>query len=996
MTKSLVIVESPAKAKTIQKFLGPGYIVESSLGHIRDLPRNAAEVPEKLRKTAWARLGLDVDNDFRPVYVVPAEKRGQVQKLRQLVREADQILLATDEDREGEAIAWHLVDELRPRVPIKRMVFHEITRKAIEEAIAKPRDIDEHLVEAQEARRALDRLYGYEVSPVLWKKVKPQLSAGRVQSVAARMLVERERERMRFVAGAWWDLEATARTEAGAAITAGLVELGGLRVATGKDFDPLTGKLKPDARVALLDEAAARALARDLEGKPLRVLSTEEKPYTLRPYAPFMTSTLQQEANRKLGFGAQRTMRTAQRLYEAGYITYMRTDSTSLSDEALRAARAQVQELYGREYLHPSPRTYDKKVKNAQEAHEAIRPAGSEFRTPESLRRELDEDQFRLYDLIWKRTVASQMADARGRRMQVRMGAAAADGREAVFAASGKAIDFAGFLRAYVEGSDDPEGALEDREIVLPPLREGERLASERVEAKGHETQPPARYTEASLVQALEGAGIGRPSTYASILQTIQDRGYVFKKGQALVPTLTAFATVGLLEKHFSKLVDYGFTAKMEEDLDGIAAGAAQRVPYLRRFYFGDGAPRGRAGGEAEGGLKDQIAERLESIDPREVATIPVPKLEGTGIEVRVGRYGPFLKRGEQSVTIPDDVPPDELTPARCEELLSKQSSERRLGVDPATGQPVFAKDGRYGPYVTLGDPSSDDRSQLKYASLFPSDSLATITLERALQLLSLPRVVGQIDGEDVIAQNGRFGPFLKKGSETRSLASHEQIFTVTLDEARQILAQPKTRRGQATTSVLRTFEYEGRAPIVLKQGRFAPYLSDGEVNASLRSGDGSPSDLTPERALEILAERGKPPKAKARGTSAGGRRAPAARGAKGGGGPGSGGRAGAAKAGATKAAPTKAAKNPSKKGATKAPKTDAERAAARPPWAEVEPFTRDLDPTTARLLGLVNGQGKKLAEAAQSLGIDPKDALARYRASNFKVYSAYRKAKRG
>jgi DNA topoisomerase-1 len=871
MPKSLVIVESPAKAKTIQKFLGPGYVVESSLGHIRDLPRNAAEIPEKLKKSAWARLGLDVDNDFRPIYVVPAEKRDQVQKLRRLVREADEILLATDEDREGEAIAWHLVDELRPRVPIKRMVFHEITRKAIEEAIAKPRAIDEHLVEAQEARRALDRLYGYEVSPVLWKKVKPQLSAGRVQSVAARMLVERERERMRFVPGSWWDLEVVARTSSGATVTAGLVELGGLRLAAGKDFDPRTGKVDPGARVVLLGEAEARALAAGLEGKPLRVLSTEEKPYTLRPYPPFMTSTLQQEANRKLGFGAQRTMRTAQRLYEAGYITYMRTDSTSLSEEALGAARAQVEALYGREYLHPTPRTYDKKVKNAQEAHEAIRPAGSEFRTPEEVRRELDEDQFRLYDLIWKRTVASQMADARGRRMQLRVGAVAADGREAVFAASGKTIDFAGFLRAYVEGSDDPEGALEDREVVLPSLREGERLTSERLEAKGHQTQPPARYTEASLVQALEGAGIGRPSTYASILQTIQDRGYVFKKGQALVPTLTAFATVGLLEKHFSKLVDYGFTARMEEDLDGIAAGAAQRVPYLRRFYFGSGAGTGSEAGDL--GLKEQIAERLESIDPREVAAIPVPKLEGSGIEVRVGRYGAFLKRGDQMVTIPDDVPPDELTPALCEELLSKQSSGRCLGVDPATGSPVYAKDGRYGPYVMLGDPASEGRSQVKYASLFPTDDLATITLERALQLLSLPRVVGQIEGVDVIAQNGRFGPFLKWGSETRSLSSHEQIFTVTLDEARAILAQPKTRRGQAAATVLKTFEYEGRAPIVLKQGRFAPYLSDGTVNASLQSGDGPPSELTAERALRILAERGKPPKTRARGTSAGERR---------------------------------------------------------------------------------------------------------------------------
>ncbi len=986
MAKSLVIVESPAKAKTIQKYLGDDYVVESSIGHIRDLPKNAGEVPERLKKLAWARLGIDVDHDFEPVYVVPAEKRSQVAKLRALMKGVDQILLATDEDREGEAIAWHLADELKPRVPVKRMVFHEITKSAIEAAIAKPRDIDDNLVQAQEARRALDRLYGYEVSPVLWKKVKPQLSAGRVQSVASRLLVERERERMRFVAAGWWDVDATvAATQGGREerFTAGLVELAGQRLATGKDFDATTGKLKAEAKVARLDEAAARALVRALEGRAFRVASTEEKPYTLRPYAPFMTSTLQQEANRKLGFSAKRAMSTAQRLYEAGFITYMRTDSTNLSAEALSAARAQVKSLYGDAYLHPTPRTYDKKVKNAQEAHEAIRPAGSAFRTPESLRGELEDDQYRLYDLIWKRTVASQMSDARGRRMQVRVAATATDGREAVFAASGKTIDFAGFLRAYVEGTDDPEAALEDREVVLPALAEGQPLAASHLEPKGHETQPPARFTEASLVQALEAAGIGRPSTYASIMQTIQDRGYVFKRGQALVPTLTAFATVGLLETHFAKLVDYSFTAKMESELDEIANGNAQRIPYLAHFYFGGtSAPGGGAPTETNLGLKALIGERLESIDPRVVATIPVPRLEGHDIEVRVGRYGPFLKRGEQSVTIPEDIAPDELTLARVEELLSKQSSERLLGTDLATGLPVHAKDGRYGPYVTLGDPASADRASLKYASLFPTDSLATIDLARALKLLSLPRVVGLLEGEEVIAQNGRYGPFIKKGNDTRSLTSHEQLFTVTPTEAEAIFAQPKQRRGQVVAAPLRSFEYEGRAPIVLKQGRFAPYLSDGELNASLRGSDGPPEQLSAERALEILAERGKPPKAK----------------------PGRPVRSGAAKPKAAASAAKKpakaAAKKPAKSGAKKPAKAGAKAAgeapAARPPWAEVEPFTRQFDDVTAKLLTLVNGEGRKLAEAAQVLGIPAADALARYRASNFKLYATYRKARKG
>ncbi|HWG84537.1 MAG TPA: type I DNA topoisomerase, partial [Deinococcales bacterium] len=748
MAKKLIIVESPAKAKTISRFLGRDYTVESSIGHIRDLPKSAAEIPARYREEPWARLGLDVDNDFQPIYVVPPEKRGQVTKLKSLAREADEVVLATDDDREGESIAWHLREELKPRVPVKRMVFHEITPEAIEAAIRNPREIDENLVQAQETRRALDRLYGFEVSPVLWKKVQPKLSAGRVQSVATRMLVERERERMRFVSASFFDLEALLETGKGECFAGTLVELAGTRVATGRDFDPLTGQLKPDAKVTRLDEAAARTLADGLRGRRLQVLSTEEKPYTQRPYAPFITSTLQQEGSRKLGFSAQRTMRTAQRLYEGGFITYMRTDSTSLSKEATEAARRCVRELYGEQYLHGSVRTYEKKVKNAQEAHEAIRPAGANFRRPESLRGELDEDAFRLYDLIWKRTVASQMADARGRRLAVRSGGQAADGRDAVFASSGKTVDFAGFLRAYVEGSDDPDAALEDREVVLPAVAKGDPLTAQKVDAKGHATQPPARFTEASLVQALEERGIGRPSTYASILSTIQERGYVRKRGTALVPTWTAFATIGLLEGHFPQLVDYGFTARMEEDLDDIAAGEQHRAPYLRSFYFG-----GKGAGE---GLKDQVENRLEAIDPRIVATIDVPRLAGSGVEVRVGRYGPFLKRGEATAPLPEDLAPDEITPEAVEALFNRGSGERDLGTEPESGLPVIARSGRFGPYVQLGA----GNTPTKTASLLPSDNLDALSLERALKLLTLPRLVGVLEGEEVWAQNGRYGPY--------------------------------------------------------------------------------------------------------------------------------------------------------------------------------------------------------------------------------------------
>ncbi|MBB6016738.1 type I DNA topoisomerase [Deinococcus radiopugnans] len=949
MSKTLVIVESPAKARTIEKYLGKGYAVESSIGHIRDLPKSAADIPEKYKGLAWARLGLDIENDFQPLYVVSPEKRQHVAKLRKMAADADEIILATDDDREGESIAWHLFQELKPKVPVKRMVFHEITREAIQAAIASPRQIDTNLVEAQEARRALDRLYGYEVSPVLWKKVAPKLSAGRVQSVATRMLVERERERMRFVSAMWWDLLVTGRTAEAATFPARLTDVAGQKLAVGKDFDALTGKLKPDAKVRTLSEAEARALAAGLTGQPLTVTSAEEKPFTQRPYPPFITSTLQQEGSRKLGFAATRTMRAAQRLYEGGYITYMRTDSTNLSAEAVTAARKQVSQMYGQPYLSPQPRVYAKKAKNAQEAHEAIRPAGSSFRTPDSLRGELGGDEWRLYDLIWKRTVACQMADARGRSLRVRLGGKAKTGEDVGLSASGRTIDFPGFLRAYVEGSDDPSAALEDRETPLPPLKQGQRVTAETVKPEGHETQPPARYTEASLVQSLEGAGIGRPSTYASILGTIQDRGYATKKGQALVPSWTAFATSALLEHHFGTLVDYDFTAKMEEDLDDIAGGRAQRVPYLKRFYLG-------VGGEGMA-LRPLIDRQMGEIDARGIATIAVPRLVDSGIEVRVGRYGPYMQRGEDKANLPEGLAPDELTLEKAEEIMSRPSGDRPLGIDEASGHPVVARAGRYGPYVTLGA----ENPPIRTASLFPTDDLDTLTLPRALKLLSLPRLVGTSEGEEVWALNGKYGPYLKRGSDSRSLTAHEELFTVTLPEAEALFLQPRFAKGRTPTPPLSTYKYEGRADIVLKSGRFGPYLTDGERNATLRKGE-SEDNLTAERALEILEERGKEPKAKAGKP----RKAAAKTGA-------------AKKPAARSAAPKKA---PAKKAATKAPavkttKKAPAKAPAKPTftWAQLKPHLKVLSAQEQQLVTATREQGRKVDDVAPELGLDVKKA---------------------
>ncbi len=854
--RRLVIVESPAKAKTIAGYLGDGYVVESSIGHIRDLPNRAADIPAAVKKEPWARLGVNVDDAFQPLYLVDPDKKKKVDQLKRELKDASELLLATDEDREGEAIAWHLLEVLKPKVPVKRMVFHEITREAIERALGETREIDERLVDAQETRRILDRLYGYEVSPVLWKKVMQGLSAGRVQSVATRLVVERERERMHFVAASYWDILGTFDP---GAFEARLVAVDERRVAQGRDFGD-DGKLKSD--LLALGEDAARTLAAGLAGASFTVRSVEEKPYTRRPAAPFMTSTLQQEASRKLRFSSQTTMRVAQKLYENGYITYMRTDSTTLSESALAAARAQAAQLYGAESVPAAPRLYERKVKNAQEAHEAIRPAGDSFRTPTEVERELSRDEHALYDLVWKRTVASQMEDARGQTASIRLGATASDGRDAEFGASGTVITFRGFLAAYEEGRDD-ESQNGDSERRLPPLQVGETVEAASLEPDGHSTIPPARYTEASLVKALEDRGIGRPSTYASIMGTILDRGYVFKKGTALVPTFLAFSVTKLLEKHFARLVDYDFTARLEDDLDEIAEGNENRVDWLTRFYRGT---------DGEEGLHALVTDHLDAIDARDVNSIEIPG--AVGIVLRVGRYGPYLERGEERASVPDDMAPDELTAAKAEELLAKPSNDRTLGLDPESGREVVARDGRYGPYVSeVLDEGSTDKPRT--SSLFKTMSLETLTLDDALRLLSLPRMLEAPDGEEIQVANGRYGPYIKKGAETRSLADEEQLFTVTADEALALLAQPKERRGRGQAKPpLKDLGPDPTTarPIVVKDGRFGPYVTDGETNASLRRGD-DPEALTIDRALELLAERRAkgpaPKKTAARKTSA-------------------------------------------------------------------------------------------------------------------------------
>jgi DNA topoisomerase-1 len=860
----LVIVESPSKARTIAGYLGQGYVVESSVGHIRDMPDSAADIPAKYKGEPWARLGVNVDDNFQALYVVHNDKKQQVSKLKSLLKDADELLLATDEDREGEAIAWHLLEELKPKVPHRRMVFHEITPEAIARAIANPQELNQGKVDAYQARRVLDRLYGYEVSPVLWKKVMPKLSAGRVQSVATRLVVDRERERIAFRAAAFSDIEADFATkehgkpdaEEPTTFTANLVTVDGRRVAQGRDFTSV-GTLK-SADVLHLDAEAAAALAQRLQNAAFAVSSVERKPYRRSPYAPFRTTTLQQEASRKLRFSAKHTMSVAQRLYENGYITYMRTDSVTLSQTAISAARKQAAELYGANYVPDAPRTYASKVKNAQEAHEAIRPAGDSFRTPAQVARDkLSSDERRLYELIWQRTVASQMKDATGESVSVRVAGTSSTGEQAEFGAGGKIITFYGFLKAYVEDTDDASDR-DDRERRLPPMAEADPLDALRLAPAEHSTRPPARYTEASLVKELEDREIGRPSTYATIIGTILDRGYVFKKGTALVPSFLAFAVVTLLERHFGQLVDYEFTAQMEDVLDDISRGEAERVPWLRRFYFGaDGADGDGAGAADENqGLKSLVSD-ISDIDAREVSSFP---LAGSDIVVRVGRYGPYLERDGQRVNVPDDIAPDELTVEKAEELFNQPNGDVLLGTDPDSGREVIAKAGRFGPYVTEVLPEGAPASaKPRTGSLLKSMALDTVTLEQALKLLSLPRTLGELDGEPVTVQNGRYGPYAKRGTDSRSLESEEQLFTLTLAEAKELFAQPKTRgrRTGAAAPPLRELgeDPETGKPMVIKDGRFGPYVTDGETNASLRKGD-EVASITIQRAAELLADR--------------------------------------------------------------------------------------------------------------------------------------------
>ncbi len=877
--RKLVIVESPAKARTIAGYLGEGFDVEASVGHIRDLPQ-PSELPADMKKGPFGKFAVDVDNGFAPYYVVDSDKKKKVSELKKLLKESDELYLATDEDREGEAIAWHLLQELKPKVPVKRMVFHEITREAIGRALENTRDLDDRLVDAQETRRILDRLYGYEVSPVLWRKVRQGLSAGRVQSVATRLVVERERERMAFVPAEYWDVVGTfAVTEPGEpAFSARLTGLDGRRVASGRDFTD-RGELRGEA--VHLDEAGATSLVAGLQGADFAVRSLETKPYTRRPAAPFTTSTLQQEASRKLRMSSRQAMRTAQTLYENGYITYMRTDSPVLSTQAIDAARRQAAELYGAEYVPDKARVYSSKAKGAQEAHEAIRPAGDHFRTPAQVARELSGDQFRLYELIWKRTVASQMADARGSTASVRLGAVSSDGRDAVFSASGTVITFRGFLAAYEEGrdvsrydDDAPGGSSDEKgDARLPKMAEGDALTAAGLAADGHRTSPPPRFTEASLVKALEERGIGRPSTYAATISVIQDRGYVTSRGQALVPSWLAFAVTRLLEENFDWLVDYDFTAEMEEDLDQIASGDKDRVAWLTRFYFGDGT------GRSEGaGLRD-LVENLGDIDAREVNSIPI----GDGLTLRVGRYGPYLEDAAaldaegnpRRASVPEELAPDELTVERARELMETEpEGDQVLGTDPATGTTIVAKNGRYGPYVTelLPEPELDPglsaaarkkalaaAPKPRTGSLFKSMSLPTVTLEDALKLLSLPRVVG-VDpesGAEITAQNGRYGPYLKKGTDSRTLPSEEALFTTTLEEALAIYAQPKRGRGATATPPLRELGEDptSKKPIVVKDGRFGLYVTDGETNRTLPR-DVTAESITPELAIRLLADK--------------------------------------------------------------------------------------------------------------------------------------------
>jgi DNA topoisomerase-1 len=834
MARPLVVVESPAKAKTISKFLGNSFDVRASIGHIADLPSKG--------------LAVDVDNNFKPTYELTDRGKQVVKDLRAALKDASELYLATDEDREGEAISWHLVEQLKPKVPVKRMVFHEITQSAIDAAVNNPRGIDYGLVDAAETRRILDRLYGYEVSPVLWRRVNRGLSAGRVQSPAIRLIVDRERERIAFVSAGYWDIELTTATAP--PFSATLVAVDGTRVASGKDFDA-TGR--PGDTVVVLEEARARALADGLAGAEFTVRSVEEKPYKSSPRPPFMTSTLQQEGGRKLRLSSSQVMRVAQSLYERGYITYMRTDNVALSDEALAAVRSAVAAEYGDRYLSPGPRRYTSKVKNAQEAHEAIRPA-TPLRSPSQVQGELNAQELALYRLVWQRTLASQMADATGTTVSVRLRGVATDGTDAEFGAAGTTIAFPGYRQVYVESRDEGDAAA-DREEILPPLAVGDDVPVADLEPQGHATTPPPRYTEASLVRRLEELGIGRPSTWASIIQTIQDRGYVWKKGQALVPTWTAFAVVNLLEQHFDELVDYAFTARVETDLDAIASGEAQKDKWLAAFYFGD---------DALPGLKRLVEENLDEIDAAAINTFPIgTDPDGNEIVVKPGRYGPYVKRGDDTAGVPDDLPPDELTIDLAVGLLAAPKSDEPIG--ELDGYPVFAKNGRYGPYVQWGaaDNLPPGLEKPKMASLFKTMVLERLTMEEAEALLSLPRELGvdPADGQPIVASNGRYGPYVQKGKETRSLENEDQLLTVTLEDAQRLLAQPKVYRGRGRGGVakgpLREFGTDpvSERPVVARDGRFGVYVTDGETNASIGKGD-RVEEMLPERAYELLAVR--------------------------------------------------------------------------------------------------------------------------------------------
>jgi DNA topoisomerase-1 len=852
--KTLVIVESPAKARTIGKFLGRDYEVEASIGHIRDLPSGKKEMPEALKKEPWARLGVNTDESFKPIYIVPDDKKKQVSKLKQALAESDALYLATDEDREGEAISWHLVETLKPKVPVKRLVFHEITKTAIEQALQNPRDIDEGLVKAQETRRILDRLYGYEMSEFLWKKSLGR-SAGRVQSVAVRLLVDRERERMAFVSASYWDLVGHFLTGSQEKLDAVLQSVDGRKIPSGKDFDSSTGKIK-DPSFLVMNEQQVNALAERLKSAKFSVTSVDVKPYQRSPAAPFTTSTLQQEANRKLGYTARRTMNAAQSLYENGYITYMRTDSTTLSSEAVNAARNLVRQDYGGEYLPSEPRTYASKVKNAQEAHEAIRPTGQTFQRLNDMRRELREDEFRLYELIWKRTIASQMVNSRGNNIIVTI-----EGGGAVFQVSGKTIEFPGFLRAYVEGSDDPSSDLADQEKILPAVQPGQSLACERLDSKSHTTQPPARYSEAALTRELERRGIGRPSTYASIIDTIQARDYVFKKGGYLVPSWSAFSVVRLMEEHFPKLVDYDFTAQMEDVMDAISREEADNVEYLAQFYHGDLSQPGR-----NPGLRHQLDTKLKEVDSRAVCTFPIGVPE-TGehreqVNVRVGKFGPYLEQGSRTGRLLADTPPDELTLEKALELLNQaEVGETPLGYCPQTGRAVYIKQGRFGPYVQLAANEDDEDDKPKNASLLKGMTPESVDLEMALKLLSLPRELGANpdNQEPVWAFNGKFGPYVKCGAETRSLPASLSVLDVSLEQAVELLRQPKAAgRGRARAAEpVKTFEASPvtSQPIKLLNGRYGMYLTDGQTNATLPK-DVPAEGLTFELAVRLLAER--------------------------------------------------------------------------------------------------------------------------------------------